>query len=140
MGARKRNRAEQIKEARAKKSQAVLKNCPISPRKMRLVADLIRGAEVNEALGILRYSKQDASRKLEKLLLSAIANWQNKNEGVRIEDSGLFVKEIFVNGSRTLKRLQTAPQGRAYRIRKRSNHVTLVLGSTIENNVEDSSN
>jgi len=140
MGARKRNRAEQNKVARENRCQAVLKNCPVSPRKMRLVADLIRGADVNEALGILRFSKQDSSRKLEKLLLSAISNWQQKNEGVRIEDSGLFIKEIFVNGSRTLKRLQTAPQGRAYRRRKRSNHVTIVLDSAIKNEVENSSN
>jgi len=140
MGARKRNRAEGIKEARKSLYQAELKNCPSSPRKMRLVADLIRGSEVNKALDILKFSKQEASRKLEKLLLSAISNWQQKNEGARVEESGLFVKEIFVDGGRSLKRLQTAPQGRAYRIRKRSNHVTLVLGSATGENIENSSN
>lgn len=140
MGARKRNRAEGIKEARKSLYQAELRNCPSSPRKMRLVADLIRGSEVNKALDILKFSKQEASRKLEKLLLSAISNWQQKNEGARVEESGLFVKEIFVNGGRSLKRLQTAPQGRAYRIRKRSNHVTLVLGSANNENIENSSN
>jgi len=133
MGARKRIRAEQLKEARKERCQAILRNCPSSPRKMRLVADLIRGAEVNRALDILKFSKQQASRWLEKLLLSAIANWQQKNEGARVENSGLFVSEIYVNGGRTLKRLQTAPQGRAYRLRKRSNHVTIVLDSKIKN-------
>ena len=99
---------------------------------------MISGMEVNKALSVLKYSPQEASRKVEKLLLSAIANWQSKNEGVRIEDSRLFVKEIHVDGGRSLKRLQTAPQGRAYRIRKRSNHVTLVIdNANIE--VENSS-
>jgi large subunit ribosomal protein L22 len=129
MGARKRNTAEQRKEAARNRYQAVLKNCPTSPRKMRLVTGLISGLEVNRALDVLKYSKQEASRRLEKLLLSAIANWQAKNEGVRVEESNLFVKEISVDGGRALKRLQTAPQGRAYRIRKRSNHVTLILDS-----------
>ena len=136
MGARKRNRAEQLKEERKQKYFAVLKNCPTSPRKMRLVADLIRGEEVNRALDILKYTKKEASGRLEKLLMSAIANWQQKNEGVRIEDSNLFVKEVYVDSARVLKRLRPAPQGRAYRIRKRSNHVTLVLGSqNFENNL-----
>jgi len=129
MGARKRNTAEQRKEAARSKYQAILRNCPTSPRKMRLVTGLISGLEVNRALDVLKYSKQEASRRLEKLLLSAIANWQSKNEGVRVEESNLFVKEISVDGGRAMKRLQTAPQGRAYRIRKRSNHVTLILGS-----------
>jgi large subunit ribosomal protein L22 len=129
MGARKRNTAEQRKEAARSKYQAILRNCPTSPRKMRLVTGLISGLEVNRALDVLKYSKQEASRRLEKLLLSAIANWQSKNEGVRVEESNLFVKEISVDGGRAMKRLQTAPQGRAYRIRKRSNHVTLVLDS-----------
>ena len=127
MGVRKRNRANQIKEDRKNSYYAVLKNCPTSPRKMRLVADLVRGEEVNRALDLLKFSKKEASRKLEKLILSALSNWQVKNEGVRIEDSHLFVSEIYVDGGRVLKRLQTAPQGRAYRIRKRSNHVTVVL-------------
>ena len=129
MGARKRNTAEQRKEAARSKYQAILRNCPTSPRKMRLVTGLISGLEVNRALDVLKYSKQEASRRLEKLLLSAIANWQSKNEGVRVEESNLFVKEISVDGGRAMKRLQTAPQGRAYRIRKRSNQVTLVLDS-----------
>jgi len=129
MGARKRRRAERIKEERQNKYYAVLRNCPTSPRKMRLVTDMIKGVGVNKALDILRYSSKEASGKVEKLLLSAIANWQNKNEGARIEESNLYVKEAFVNQSRTLKRIQPAPQGRAHRIRKRSNHVTIVLDS-----------
>lgn len=139
MGARKRISAERRKEATLTRYQAVLRNCPTSPRKMRLVTGLISGKEVNKALDILRYSSQEASRRVEKLLLSAIANWQSKNEGVRLEDSNLYVKTVHVDGGRTMKRLQTAPQGRAYRIRKRSNHVTLVLDSMnqeIENREE----
>jgi large subunit ribosomal protein L22 len=132
MGARKRNSAELRKEAAKNKYQAVLRNCPTSPRKMRLVTGLISGVEVNKALDILKFSPQEASRRLEKLLLSAIANWQAKNEGVRVEESNLFVKKISVDSGRALKRLQTAPQGRAYRVRKRSNHVTLVLDSKIK--------
>jgi large subunit ribosomal protein L22 len=139
MGARKRNTADQRKEVAKGRFQAILRNCPTSPRKMRLVTDLISGMEVNKALDVLKFSSQEASRRLEKLLLSAIANWQAKNEGVRVEDSNLFVKLIHVDGGRSLKRLQTAPQGRAYRLRKRSNHVTLVLDSkNIE--VQNSSN
>jgi large subunit ribosomal protein L22 len=129
MGSRKRNRAEQIKEAKKSIFVAKLNNCPTSPRKMRLVADMIRGEEVSNALDLLKFSPKEASRKLEKLLLSAIANWQNKNENVNIDDSHLFVKEIFVDQGRTLKRIRPAPQGRAYRIRKRSNHITLILDS-----------
>jgi large subunit ribosomal protein L22 len=129
MGARKRNTAERRKEATRDNYQAILRNCPTSPRKMRLVTRLISGLEVNKALDVLKFSPQEASRRLEKVLLSAIANWQSKNEGVRVEESKLFVKKISVDGGRSLKRLQTAPQGRAYRIRKRSNHVTLVLES-----------
>jgi large subunit ribosomal protein L22 len=131
MGARKRNTADQKKEAAKNRYQAILRNCPTSPRKMRLVTDLISGMDVNKALDVLKFSSQEASRRLEKLLLSAIANWQAKNEGTRVEDSNLFVKLIHVDGGRQLKRLQTAPQGRAYRVRKRSNHVTLVLDSKI---------
>ena len=137
MGARKRRRAERIKEERQKKYYAVLRNCPTSPRKMRLVTDMIKGMEVNKALDVLRYSSKEASGNVEKLLLSAIANWQNKNEGARIEESNLYVKEAFVNQSRTLKRFQPAPQGRAHRIRKRSNHVTIVLDSHQEQEVEE---
>jgi len=133
MGAKKRNRANQIKEAKKEQYFASLRNCPTSPRKMRLVVDLIRGQEVNKALDVLKYSSKEASGRVEKLLLSAISNWQNKNEGVRIEDSQLFVKEIFVDQGRTLKRLRPAPQGRAHRIRKRSNHVTLILDNKNKN-------
>ncbi len=129
MGARKRISAETRKEAAKERTRAVLKNVPTSPRKMRLVTDLIRGQEVNRALDILKFSKQEASRRVEKLLLSAIANWQAKNEGLRLEESDLYVKEVQVDGGRILRRIRPAPQGRAYRIRKRSNHVTLVLGS-----------
>ena len=139
MGARKRNTAEIRKEAAKNRYQAVLKNCPTSPRKMRLVTDLISGLDVNKALDVLKFSHQEASRRLEKLLLSAIANWQAKNEGVRVEESNLIVKAIHVDSGRVLKRLQTAPQGRAYRIKKRSNHVTLVIDSKIAE-VENSSN
>ncbi len=129
MGARKRNSAAIRKEAAKERSQAVLRNVPTSPRKMRYVTELIRGQEVNKALDILKFSTKEASRRVEKLLLSAIANWQAKNEGVRLEDSNLYIKEVQVDGGRILRRIQPAPQGRAYRIRKRSNHVTLVLGS-----------
>jgi len=133
MGVRKRNRANQIKEEKQKKYYAVLKNCPTSPRKMRLVADQVRGEDVNRALDILKFSQKEASNRLEKLILSAISNWQTKNEGVRIEDSSLFVKEVFVDSARVLKRLRPAPQGRAHRIRKRSNHITVILDSANKN-------
>lgn len=139
MGARKRNSANKRKEEKLSTYQATLMNCPTSPRKMRLVTDMIKGMEVNRALDMLKFSSKEASRNVEKLLMSAISNWQTKNEGVRIEESNLFVKEAFVNQGRTLKRLQTAPQGRAYRLRKRSNHVTLILDSA-EKVVENSSN
>lgn len=129
MGVRKREKAEQTKEAKKKIAFAKLNNCPTSPRKMRLVADLVRGEKVERALQILKFSSKEASRKLEKLLLSAIANWQAKNEDASIEDAELFVSEIRVDGGAMLKRLRPAPQGRAHRIRKRSNHVTLVLGA-----------
>ncbi|PID93032.1 MAG: 50S ribosomal protein L22 [Bacteroidetes bacterium] len=129
MGARKRNRANQLKEERQHKYYAVLRNCPTSPRKMRLVTDMIIGVEVNKALDMLKYSPKEASSKVEKLLMSAVANWQAKNEGERIEESNLYVREARVDQSRTLKRIQPAPQGRAHRIRKRSNHVTIVIDS-----------
>ena len=121
--------AEAMKESRKNVAFAKLNNCPTSPRKMRLVADLVRGVEVNKALQILKFNTKEASARLEKLLLSAVANWQIKNEDARMEDSGLFVKEIQVDSARVLKRLRPAPQGRAHRIRKRSNHVTIVLNS-----------
>ena len=124
--------AEAMKESRKNVAFAKLNNCPTSPRKMRLVADLVRGAEVNKALQILKFNTKEASVRLEKLLLSAVANWQIKNEDARMEDSGLFVKEIQVDSARVLKRLRPAPQGRAHRIRKRSNHVTIVVGSKLE--------
>ncbi|MBP2830940.1 50S ribosomal protein L22 [Aquimarina sp. U1-2] len=127
MGVRKREMAERIKEERKQLAFAKLNNCPTSPRKMRLVADLIRGEKVEKALQILRFSPKEASRRLEKLLLSAIANWQAKNEDASIEDADLFIKEIRVDGGSMLKRLRPAPQGRAHRIRKRSNHVTIVV-------------
>ncbi len=129
MGSRKRIAAEERKKARAEKYYAVLRNCPTSPRKMRLVTDLIRGKEVNKALDILKFTSKEAAGRVETLLMSAISNWQNKNEGARIEEANLYVKEVFVDGGRMLKRLRPAPQGRAYRVRKRSNHVTLVLDS-----------
>lgn len=131
MGARKRIKAEQSKEEKKNKSFAVLRNCPTSPRKMRLIADLIRNIEVDKALGILKFHPKEAAGRVEKLLLSAIANWQQKNTGVRIEDSNLYIKEIFVDSGRMLKRLRPAPQGRGHRIRKRSNHVTLIVDSKI---------
>jgi large subunit ribosomal protein L22 len=131
MGARKREYANRLKEERKNKAFASLRNCPTSPRKMRYVIDMIRGIEVNKALDILKYSNKDAAGGVEKLLLSAIANWQAKNEGVRVEDSNLVVKEAFVDGGRMLRRMRTAPQGRGYRVLKRSNHVTLVLDSAI---------
>lgn len=129
MGVRKRERAEQIKEAKKSLAFAKLNDCPTSPRKMRLVADLIRGQKVEKALNILKFTPKDSAKRLEKLLLSAIANWQAKNEDANLEDANLFIKEIRVDGGSMLKRLRTAPQGRAHRIRKRSNHVTLVLGT-----------
>ena len=135
MGVRKRERAEAIKEAKKTIYMAKLNNCPTSPRKMRLMADLVRGEKIDKALNILKFSSKESSRKLEKLLLSAINNWQQKNSEESLEDAGLFVKEIRVDGGMMLKRLRPAPQGRAHRIRKRSNHVTIVLGA-INNNTQ----
>ena len=115
-------------------SVAKLQNCPTSPRKMRLVVDLIRGENVEKALYILKFTNKEAAIRVEKLLLSAIKNWEAKNEDKRVEDSALYVKEISVGGGRQLKRLRPAPQGRGYRIRKRSNHVTLIVDSKNDNN------
>ena len=129
MGSRKKQMADAIKEAKKHVAFAKLNNCPTSPRKMRLVADLVRGEKVENALNILKFNSKEASGRLEKLLLSAIANWQSKNEDADIEQAELFVKEIRVDGGSMLKRLRPAPQGRAHRIRKRSNHVTLVVGA-----------
>jgi large subunit ribosomal protein L22 len=139
MGARKKIAADKRKEDKKQQYFAVLRNCPTSPRKMRLVADSIRGMEVNKALDVLKFSSKEASRGVEKLLLSAIANWQAKNEGVRLEESDLFVKTIMVDSGRILKRLRPAPQGRAHRIRKRSNHVTIYVDRK-ENVVEETLN
>lgn len=133
MGARKREAALRRKEAKKTQYFAVLRNCPTSPRKMRLVCDMIRGMEVNKALGVLKFSSKEASGRVEKLLLSAIANWQQKNEGARLEETELYVDRVFVDSARILKRLRPAPQGRAHRIRKRSNHVTLYVASKEEN-------
>ncbi len=131
MGQRKHIRAEQLKAEKKQKAIAILRDCPTSPRKMRLVADTIRGVEVNKALGLLRFSKKQASVPMEKLLKSAITNWEAKNEGQRLEDTPLCVKEIYVDGGRMLKRIQPAPQGRAHRIRKRSNHVTIIVDKIV---------
>ncbi|MCF7567517.1 50S ribosomal protein L22 [Wocania arenilitoris] len=129
MGSRKKQMADAIKEAKKHVAFAKLNNCPTSPRKMRLVADLVRGEKVENALNILKFNNKEASGRLEKLLLSAIANWQSKNEDADVESAELFVKEIKVDSGSMLKRLRPAPQGRAHRIRKRSNHVTLVVGA-----------
>lgn len=137
MGARKREAAEKRKVAKKQQYFAVLKNCPTSPRKMRLVADMIRGMEVNRALDVLKFSSKEASRRVEKLLMSAIANWQAKNEGVRLEENTLYVSRIMVDSGRILKRLRPAPQGRAHRIRKRSNHVTIFVDRKSEVVVEN---
>lgn len=129
MGVRKHKVADARKEANKTKSFAKLNNCPTSPRKMRLVADMVRGLSIDKALYLLKYNPKEASGRLEKLLLSAISNWRAKNEGQRLEESNLYIKEVFVDSGLQMKRLRTAPQGRGYRIRKRSNHVTLVLDS-----------
>ena len=129
MGSRKKIAADKRKEERKLIAIAKLNNVPTSPRKMRLVVDVIREEEVLKALNMLKYMPQDAARRLEKLVLSALANWQSKNEGKNADQEGLIIKEIFVDSGRMLKRLRPAPQGRAHRIRKRSNHVTIILDS-----------
>ncbi|MBT5699312.1 MAG: 50S ribosomal protein L22 [Flavobacteriales bacterium] len=129
MGARKRIKANAMKEARKDIAFAKLNNCPTSPRKMRLIADLIRGMDAERALAQLKLNPKEASGRMEKLLLSALANWEVKNEGKRMDESNLYVSEVKVDSGRMLKRVQPAPQGRAHRIRKRSNHVTLVVDS-----------
>lgn len=133
MGARKRKKADAIKAARKNIALAKLNNCPTSPRKMRLIADLIRGMDADKALAELKLNPKEASIRMEKLLLSALANWESKNEGKRMDDNNLYVSEVKVDSGRMLKRVQPAPQGRAHRIRKRSNHVTLVVDSRIIN-------
>jgi len=129
MGVRKKEAANRRKEANKLIAFAKLKNCPTSPRKMRLVADMVRGQKVERALHLLKFSNKEASRRVEKLVLSAIANWEAKNAEASIEDADLFIKEIKVDSGSMLKRLRPAPQGRAHRIRKRSNHVTVVLAA-----------
>jgi len=129
MGARKRISANARKEAKKKIAFAKLNNCPTSPRKMRLIADLIRGMGVDKALAELKLNPKEASGRMEKLLLSALSNWEAKNEDKRMDESDLYVSEVKVDSGRMLKRVQPAPQGRAHRIRKRSNHVTLVVDS-----------
>ena len=140
MGARKRLAADARKEAKKNIYMARLIDNPTSPRKTRIMADVIRGKEVEYAMNVLKYSSRESAEKLLKLLKSAIANWQVKNEGQRLEDAQLYIKYIWVDGGRILKRLRTAPQGRANRIRKRSNHVTIILEdktkSNLENNIE----
>ncbi len=131
MGKRKRLAAEARKEAMKSTAIARYNDIPTSPRKMRIVADTIRGKSVEQALSLLKFNPKHASKKLEQVLLSAMYNWKAKNEGLRAEDSELFVKTVFIDEGRTLKRFQPAPQGRAYRIRKRSNHITLIVDSKI---------
>lgn len=128
MGARKKISAEERKQALKSTYFAALRNVPTSPRKMRLVADLVRGMEVGRALGVLKFSNKEAATRVEKLLRSAIANWEEKN-GRKAEDGELYISRIFVDGAATLKRMRPAPQGRGYRIRKRSNHVTIFVDS-----------
>ena len=132
MGSRKHISAEKRKEERKTQYIARLRNVPTSPRKMRLVADLVRGMDAEQALNVLQHTQKEAAGRVYKLLRSAIANWEVKNEGARIEDNQLYIKQIMVDGGRMLKRIQPAPQGRAHRIRKRSNHITLVLGNRVE--------
>ena len=133
MGSRKRKTAVKIKENKKNLFFAKLNNCSISPRKMRLVADLVRGKAVEKALSILKFNTKSASVYIEKLLMSALSNWQTKNENKDISDASLFIKEIRVDSAGMIKRLRPAPQGRAHRIRKRSNHVTMILGSNNTN-------
>jgi large subunit ribosomal protein L22 len=128
MGSRKAKMAERMKDERRTQYSASLRNCPTSPRKMRLVADLVRGMDVAKASAVLQFTKKHAARDLEKLLRAAISNFEQKS-GERWEEADLYIKEVSVDGGRVLKRIQPAPQGRAYRIRKRSNHVTMVLAS-----------
>lgn len=132
MGARKRIKAEELKEAKKSLYFAKLNNVPTSPRKMRLVADMIRGLDAYKALSVLKFSTKEASGRMEKLLLSAINNWEQKNER-KAENGELYVSAVYVDSARMLKRLRTAPRGRGYRIRKRSNHVTLFVDTKNQN-------
>jgi len=131
MGSRKHISAEHRKEARKTLYVARLRNVPTSPRKMRIVADLVRGMNVEQAMSVLQHTSKEAAGRLFKLVRSAIANWEAKNEGERVEDNQLYIKNISVDSGRMMKRIQPAPQGRAHRIRKRSNHVTLILGNRV---------
>lgn len=141
MGSRKRLAAEARKEAKKSVYMARLMNNPTSPRKTRIMADVIRGKNVDYAMNVLKYSRKESAEKLLKLLKSAIANWQVKNEGARLEDADLYVKTITVDGGRMLKRIRTAPQGRANRIRKRSNHVTIIIDDRNNNiNIKEEQN
>ena len=133
MGARKHIKAEERKQALRSQYFAKLKDCPSSPRKMRYVVDMVRGMEVNRALGVLRFSKKAAAQNVEKLLRSAIANWEIKNDR-KVEGDELYISKIFVDEGVTMKRMRPAPQGRGYRIRKRSNHITLFVDSKVNTN------
>ena len=137
MGSRKRIQAKKRMEEKKQISFAKLNNCPTSPRKMRLIADLVRGMSVERALSELKLNPKEASRRVEKLLLSALSNWESKNEGKRMDESNLFISSIKVDSGRMLKRIQPAPQGRAHRIRKRSNHVTMVINELNSNMVKE---
>jgi len=139
MGVRKKISAEQRKEAKKSLYFAKLNDVPTSPRKMRLVADMVRGMEVNKALSVLKFSSKEASNRLEKLLRSAIANWEQKTEQ-KADSAELYVSAIYVDSATMLKRLRTAPQGRGYRIRKRSNHVTLFVNTKNSTNDNDNQN
>jgi len=136
MGVRKKNTSDLLKAAKKQKAFATLKKCPTSPRKMRLIADNIRGMNVNKALNVLKNDPKDVALRMKKLLLSCMANWQVKNEGKKVEDVDLFITELYVDSARMLKRVQPAPQGRAHRIRKRSNHVTMVINELNGNMVK----
>ena len=136
MGARKHIKAEERKQALKSLYFAKLNNCPSSPRKMRYVVDMIRGMEVNRALGVLKFSKKAAAENVEKLLRSAIANWEVKNDR-KAEDGELYISKVFVDEGVTMKRMRPAPQGRGYRIRKRSNHVTLFVDTKADANNDD---
>ena len=136
MSVKQKNAANARKEAMKTVYVARLVDNPTSPRKTRIMANVIRGKNVDYAMNVLKYSRRESSEKLLKLLKSAIANWQVKNENKRLEDADLYIKTIMVDGGRMLKRIRTAPQGRAARIRKRSNHVTLILGDRNEENVQ----
>lgn len=138
MGSRKHIAAEARKEQRKSLVVAKLRNNPTSPRKTRLMADVVRGLDVNEALGILQYSQRESAEKIRKLILSAVANWQVKNEGRRVEDALLYIHEIWVDGGTQMKRLRSAAHGRGVQIRKKSNHITVVLGERAKKQQEES--